>query len=450
MSDFLSDEERFPLMDDSGRQMLLWLREHPQAPRWNYSTGDRLTSARLADVRAFEVELNSARTLWKPGVFPPWLPHFVERCLSDVPLYRRRSRAGTDFARIPTVDRADIAREPWSFVPDSALLEGMIVYVTSGATGRPMAVLSHPTATAKYLPLLKKALARFGVDLEPDPGKVSLLNICAQRSTAVIAAISAYLRQTGVAKVNLHAEDWNDPEDAVRFLDSCDAPVYLGDPISFAELAKLPVATRPKALLSTGMALVPGLKLDLETRFDCPVINYYSLTESGPVAFETDHGFEILPHDLYVEVVDSGGHPLTLGQRGEIALTGGRNPFLPLLRYRTGDYAALESRDGVPVLVNLEGRAPVLFRAADGRAINNVDVSHALAPFSLPQFNLHQDSDGSLTLRIRGEGHPGTAIAETLRLLFGAEQPLDIEQLPDPAAWPDKVLPYTVSPSKPP
>jgi len=45
-----------------------------------------------------------------------------------------------------------------------------------------------------------------------------------------------------------------------------------------------------------------------------------------------------------VEIVGDSGAPLPSGEFGEIAVTGGRNPYLPLLRYRTGDFAALDPR----------------------------------------------------------------------------------------------------------
>jgi phenylacetate-CoA ligase len=423
--------------------MLHWLREHPHAPRWNFATGDRLNADDLAAVQEYERELNSSHTGCEAGEFPKWLSPFVGRCLVDVPFYRRRGGIPEDYSRIPTCLRKDLAREPWSFVPDSAPLDDLIVYATSGATGSPLHVLSHPTAMAKYLPLLKKVLARFGVNVEAVRDGVALVNVCAQKETAVIPAVSSYLGQAGVAKINLSDQDWNDPEDAARFLDACDSPIYLGDPISFEKLSTLSLATRPKALLSTGMSLLPGLREKLRERFRCPVINYYSMTESGPIAVETEEGWEILPHDLYVEVVDKEGNPSPPGVRGEITLTGGRNPFLPLLRYRTGDWGALERRDGRPMLVALEGREPVVFRTSDGREVNNIDVSHALAPFALPQFHLHQPAAGPLRLEICGEGHPLREIDSALRNLFGDGMALETRELSGPDVWEDKVVPFT-------
>lgn len=42
-------------------------------------------------------------------------------------------------------------------------------------------------------------------------------------------------------------------------------------------------------------------------------------------------------------------------------VTGGNNPFLPLMRYRTGDFCSLKIENGVPFLVDLEARNPVVF-----------------------------------------------------------------------------------------
>jgi phenylacetate-CoA ligase len=153
-------------------------------------------------------------------------------------------------------------------------------------------------------------------------------------------------------------------------------------------------------------------------------------------------GHEVLPHDLHVEVLDKEGNVCDPGVRGEITLTGGRNPFLPLLRYRTGDWASLNFDGAVPVLVGLEGRAPVVFRARGGQLVNNIDVTQVLQQLALPQFTLHQSADGALTFRARGTDMSHEALREALLGLFGPDQPLSIEDLPEQAGG-DKVIPYT-------
>jgi phenylacetate-CoA ligase len=236
----------------------------------------------------------------------------------------------------------------------------------------------------------------------------------------------------------------NDPGDRARFLDDLAAEVYTGDPFAFAELAALPTRHRPRALVSGATALRPGLRRELEAHFGCPVIDVYSLTESGPVAFAVADGrHEVLPPDLFVEILDGEGRPCPPGARGEIVLTGGVNPLMPLLRYRTGDSAALDFSGVVPALVGFEGRRPVRFRDRAGRWLNSVDVSTALKDVALPFLALHQSADGALTLRTRCDEATAAAAGQALHGLFGDDQPLSVEPVPADVAWGGKVIQYT-------
>src|SRR5205085_11515747 len=135
----------------------------------------------------------------------------------------------------------------------------------------------------------------------------------------------------------------------------------------------------------------------LATHFACPIVDLYSMNESGPVAFNAgDDGHEILPHDLYVEILDDHSRPCPPGTRGEITLTGGNNPYLPLLRYRTGDFAALDFSGPLPVLIGFAGRPPVVFRTTQGRRFNSIDVATVLRDLPLPYFAAHQTADGAV------------------------------------------------------
>jgi hypothetical protein len=86
---------------------------------------------------------------------------------------------------------------------------------------------------------------------------------------------------------------------------------------------------------------------------------------------------------------------LTGTERGEVTLTGGFNFCLPLLRYRTGDYARLLRCGADLVLLQLEGRPPVRYRTTGGEWLNNVEITHALRPLPLAQFCVHQDAQGA-------------------------------------------------------
>lgn len=444
MDRYLTEAERYPLLSDAGRAMLRRLRQHPHGPRFNYEAGERLTADGLARVRAYDERLRTELPSWRRGERPAWVRPFVLHCLETVPWYRRWACPDDPFLSLPTVTRDDLARAPWEFVPDDAPLDDLITYPTSGTTGHPLLVVSHPEAAALYVPLLRRALALHGVTLEGGPGRVAAALVGWQKRTYTFTSVCSLLGEAGFVKLNLHPGDWRRPEDRAAYLDDLAPEVVSGDPVTFRELARLPLTARPKALVSTAMMLLPGLRRELEERFGCPVIDLYSLTEAGPVAVATGRGHEVLPPDLYVEVLRPDGTPCAPRERGEIALTGGRNPFLPLVRYRTGDWAALDFAGPVPTLVGLEGRPPTVFRSATGEEINNIDVTWALRPLALARFALHQDRDGSLTLKVRPGEVPETLLRQALGELFGPELPVRIEELPETPEG--KLVQYTRTP----
>jgi len=439
----LSDDQRFPLLSENGRRLLERLWEHPAAPRYNFRCGDQLTGASLARVRAYEQELNAAQDRWAHGETPVWVKDYAAWCLREVPFYRRGVASAEDFLALPTCDRADLSREPWSFVPDSQSLDEMIVYDSTGTTGAPLYVASHPEVSAKYLPALRAALAHHGVTLDGGPDRVAIMTICAQDYTLTYATVSAFLDEAAYVKINLNPHDWRDAEDRVRFIDDCQAEIFSGDPLAFAALAQLPITTRPKALVSSAMTLLPAMQQQLEAHFNCPVIDVYSLCESRFIAARRQDAFEIIPHDIFIEILDTDGHLCQPGERGEIVLTGGRNPFQAMLRYRTDDYAAIEWRDGRPVLVQFEGRQPTVFIDPQDRLINNINVTQALKGFALAQFSLHQFADRSLRLRMRGYDVEEASVRKALLNLFGGEQELRIETLTDTNVRGGKVIQYT-------
>ncbi|MFC7616142.1 hypothetical protein ACFQV2_24385 [Actinokineospora soli] len=95
-----------------------------------------------------------------------------------------------------------------------------------------------------------------------------------------------------------------------------------------------------------------------------------------------------------------------------------REPAAPLLRYRTGDHAALAWRDGSPVLVGLEGRAPVRFRAASGRWVESIEVTQVLSALGLPAYTVDQDASGAITVSIP-EDAPAALVASAAASLLG-------------------------------
>ncbi len=423
---------RCPLITPEAAARLRAMVEHPDAPPWDYFCGNRVVADDLPGLAAFTAALAKPVTGARiPGQVLQTLAGAIPR----TPILRRLLPPAADLERdwheLPTTSRADLAACPSDWVPDDADWSRLVCHDTSGTTGHPIIIPHHPAACAAYEPLYAAALAARGVQLRFAPDRAACLLLCAQRRTIRYATVCALWDQGLHAKLNLTATDWPRPDSARRFLADHDSTVYTGDPDAFAALLPLAdVGLHPQGLISTAMPLPPALAERLESVFGCPAIDVYSLNETGPLAWRCPQGHHhILPPDVFVEVLDGRGQPCADGVRGEVTVSGGRNPNLVLWRYRTGDHASLHHDacacgDPRPRLVELEGRTPVRLLASDGGTVATVDISRELRRFHLLRHRLVQRSDGSLELTVLalpGDDPPTAAdLAASLRNLFGS------------------------------
>lgn len=426
-----SDE---PLLTDSDRRFLLELREHPAAPFYNYACGDMLEAEDLEWVRLFEQALQLRPPRWRPGQPPEWVAEFTRDCLTQVPYYRGYGRsAWAD--DLPGLNRQALKDCPELLVPDGIDRRRRVLFPTSGTTGNSLQIASHPVTAACYLPLLRKAVEQAGGRLQGGRGRVAIVLLFYQQTTLTYPSISSFLDGAGFLKLNLHPDQWKTPQDRIRYLEHYQPEVVSGNPLSLAELAQLPIQLRPSAMISTAMGMLPGDRHRLEDRFQCPVIDFYSMSECRCLAARSQgERYQLLSHDVYLEILNAAGLPCAPGERGEIAITGGRSPYLPLLRYRTGDFGSMVWEGDVPYLVDLEGRAPVRFYREDGSWLNNIEVTHLLSDLPLRQFSLHQKADLSLRFLYRQGEVEAATLRPRLLSLFGT-LPLEIS-----AARPDELL----------
>ena len=433
-----TDENRYPTLTASGKKMLDFMREHPNAPVFRNQSGNRLTAEDLAELIIHDKHVGSTRVR-NDGA--NWLQSFIAQTYANVPYYRDLGSAPSNLKDVPTVSRKDFSSDIAQFVPDSVSVERMMHFQTSGTTGHPLLVPSHPQVAGRYLSYHKRALERFGVKPRNGTGEVGVILLGFQKKCFTYVSVTPQMNESGLAKINLHPNDWNDPNDRAAYLDGMASEIIAGDPIPFAELLKLPMTHQPKALLSVAMMLTDGLRDELERKFDCPVLDIYSMNEVGPIGvFDPKIGAHVLLQDsLVVETLDENGVQTAPGVRGEITVTGGFNFCLPLLRYRTGDYGVVSARGGHPIIEGLQGRRAVRFRTSAHEWLNNVDVSHALTELPLSQFGLHQRRDGSLIFYASVKTPKTTSKAtEILAKLFGG-LPIDVEMI----GAEDKALQYT-------
>ncbi|MCU1423672.1 MAG: CoF synthetase [Microbacteriaceae bacterium] len=413
----LTDAERWPTLDAGGRARLAALRGHPLAPQWVHEAGDRIPASRLAEAST-------------PLPTDGWLDEHLD-VATRLPAYR-----GLDLDRLedfPLVTREILARDVSAFVPLDADLDRMIHGTSSGTTGSALILPDQVEEVTRTFHLMVALAAAEGVDWRPSTERMALANIVNQRQAFTYASIISTFGQATMARLNLAPAHWPSLAERNAFLVDQQPQVFSGNPTSLEALLdpQLVASLRPLALFSGAMALGGALRSALVDAYDCPVIDIYGLHETRPVAVSSDGGpFVILDRRVFVEVLDATGSPVGPGERGEIVVTAGENPLLPLVRYRTSDYGRLVEVDGRPAIADLEGREATTFLASDGSRVPSVDFTQQLQTAGVRGWTVEQAEDGAITAHLAGGDLP-TARAALEGLMHQPVTAIAVDSLRD-------------------
>ena len=426
----LSDAERWPSVGPDDLARVVAARDHRFAPRWGHETGDRLTAQdhralanRHRDRGSGHSDLANGipdgEDAPSPDVEPPWIAHLIERAHANVTRYRRSAREGRSSAtsmlsELPLVTRGDLMADMASHVDLTIPLDRIIEGTSSGASGAALMVPLHPVTLASDVLLIRALIAETGTLWEADPSRFGLTLVTNQRAVfTYVSALTALPRPEGLAvplmaRINLDENAWRNPRDRAAWLAEHDPQVISSATLPILRLLELAaegVELHPLAVVNGATHLTAGLRQAVKDAWGVPVIDLYGLRETGPIAVAHAADAERNAHVIlssrrvYVEILDPEGSLVALGERGEVVVTVDENPYLPLLRYRTGDYAALRHGPRGRELVGLEGREPVAFQDAAGRLRPSVDAAQVLQASGLLAWHLHQDSSGDLYLR---------------------------------------------------
>lgn len=408
----LADAERWPTLTAEGARRLEGLRSHPDAPAWVHATGDRLSAGAAVRVR-------------EPLPTAGWMDEHLE-IARRLPAYRRTAADLRTLGDFPLITRDDLVDDVSAFVPLDADLTQAVHGSSSGSTGRALLIPDDIEDTARTFHLMVALAAEQGVEWTPDHSRMALAHVVKQRQAFTYASVISSFEQATMARLNLDERQWPSRETRTRFLAAQNPQAFSGSPTSLAELLdpRLIAVLRPFVIFSGAMGLSRALRLDLERAYDCPVIDIYGLHETRPVASSADGGpFVVLDRRVHVEIVDAGGMPAEFGSLGEIVVTAGENPLLPLVRYRTGDFGRLVDVGGRIGIADLEGREATTFLAGDGSRVPSVDLTQHLQAAGAHGWSVVQDAAGRVEATIvRGDVARVTA---ALAALLG--QPISVE-----------------------
>lgn len=196
-------------------------------------------------------------------------------------------------------------------------------------------------------------------------------------------------------------------------------PVWLLLQPSIAELLcfikkkySLPDLESVRYIEMTGELFTDELRRELQEQFQCQVANQYGMNEVNSIAYECPEGnFHCMEDNVFVEILDDDGQPLSEGECGDIYVTTCHNQVMPFIRYKTGDKGSVECNtcscgNKGRILHLREGRDNDWILTRDGRKINAyvfmraIEAVNALTDHCIIQCQVIQNDYEAFEIRL--------------------------------------------------
>jgi len=162
-----------------------------------------------------------------------------------------------------------------------------------------------------------------------------------------------------------------------------------------------------KVAFVTSEKLYDHQREKIEQTFNCKVANGYGGRDAGFIAHQCPEGsMHITAEDIIVEIVNSQGQAVPIGEAGEIVITHLATKDFPFVRYKTGDVGVLSNETcacgrGLPVLKEIQGRSTDFVVAADGTIMHALSLIYELRGVpGVEKFKIVQESIDLTTIHL--------------------------------------------------
>jgi len=323
---------------------------------------------------------------------------------------------------LPTVDKEVVIENLVQMCTRS--VEGKDVdYVSTGGTsGTPLYFYLNASRSYIEYAYLTKSWARAGYELGM-PMAVFRGRMVQPDRNGLYHEYDPVLRHHYYS--NFHLSDKNMARylEHITTIGPCFLHVY---PSSVAALARFCrcAGIRPpgniRGVIAESEIVYPEQRQMIEEVFGCRCFSCYGHTEKLILAAECEHSpdYHVWPTYGYFELLDERDRPVaTPGQRGEIVGTGFINTVMPLIRYRTGDWATYVGGRCASC-----GREHIVIRDIRGHRTQEVLIAADGSEISWTALNMHNDT----FLRVRQfqfmQERPGHAILRVVPVNGFGEQ----------------------------
>lgn len=305
-----------------------------------------------------------------------------------------------DLKKFPFTVSSDLTGTSYGFLCTSqSQVEKPVTFYTSGSTGTKKRIFFSKADIQKILDFLPRGMNTV-VSRQEARCQVFLQN---SQGRGIGSILADSLRRFGMQAWTSDLAD--SPEEILRVTRENHVNVWFGEAITILRATRILSQTTDlrklgmKCIFIT-MTNIPQSMIDyLETTWNCHVSTHYGLTEAGwGLAVDCDvcHGYHYDEMDHYIEVVHpETGEVLPYGQPGEVVITNLARDCMPLIRYRTGDIAALYPNECGSHLMVL---GHILRRREGACTVNGQSLFPAM--FDQPVFELPD----TLDYRVFAEG----------------------------------------------
>jgi phenylacetate-coenzyme A ligase PaaK-like adenylate-forming protein len=317
---------RLPARICYGRQFTPFLELLAQSENWSE---DRLLAFQLDKLRAM-----------------------LRHCAANVPYYRKlfrrvgfdpnAFRGISDLTALPTLDKETIRVNSHELLAENIRPRDRLYFTTGGTTGEPLGVYNLRQAGGREKAFMFAQWARVGFHHDERRAMLRGWPVKSQRHWRYEPSERAYLFS------NFHMTPENAAEYArvmhakrLRYLHSYPSAV-----IDFARQLKRMGAEPPrlKAILASSENLYPGQREFIESFFEARMFSWYGHSEDTILAGECEvsNYYHIFPEYGVAEILGGDGKAAEHdGESGELVGTSLDNLAMPLIRYRTGDWATV-------------------------------------------------------------------------------------------------------------
>jgi len=346
------------------------------------------------------------------------LRRMLQHCAANVPYYQKlfrqvgfdpnKLRHADDLANLTTLDKETVRSGPQDFLAQNIPESKRNYYTTGGTMGQPLGLYGLRGAGWRERAFIETQWARVGFNRT---------RLRAMLKGAVVKSKSHYtydVREHAFVFSNFHLT----PDTVANYaavMKKRNIPflhTYPSAALDFARILKDANIPPPRfeVLLLGSENLYPGQREWIESFYGCRVFSWYGHSENTVLAGECEvsQNYHIFPEYGFVEILKEDGRPATdEGEAGELVGTTLYNPVMPLVRYRTGDWAVLGPKScpcGRKYRLLKETRGRWLQEMIIGKLNNRISITalnmHSAVFDNVHQFQFYQREKGSVELRL--------------------------------------------------